>query len=220
MSMISSFLRNTSLNPTSAALVSSKFSLIGTISLFILVILAAAVIPHGDLFKQFNRPSPACCIVVDCGFSFTHVVPILENKVVWNAVKRCGFPWLFRLLMWHASIQVRVDVGGKLLTNHLKELVSYRQWNMMDETFIVNDVKEKCCFVSQNLKSDLETCTCLMRSATSRFVLTISSCRQGRPDVEFHYTGLHPPRSIKEPEGSNTRPYWCPCWWRPGFGHE
>ncbi|XP_006462962.1 hypothetical protein AGABI2DRAFT_72217 [Agaricus bisporus var. bisporus H97] len=100
----------------------------------------AAVIPHGDLFKLFNRPSPACCIVVDCGFSFTHVVPILENKVVWNAVKR-------------------VDVGGKLLTNHLKELVSYRQWNMMDETFIVNDVKEKCCFVSQNLKSDLETCT-------------------------------------------------------------
>jgi actin-related protein 6 len=49
-------------------------------------------------------------------------------------------------------------VGGKLLTNQLKELVSYRQWNMMDETFIVNDVKEKCCFVSENFKRDLEIC--------------------------------------------------------------
>jgi len=54
--------------------------------------------------------------------------------------------------------QASVDVGGKLLTNHLKELVSYRQWNMMDETFIVNDVKEKCCFVSQDLKRDLGIC--------------------------------------------------------------
>lgn len=28
---------------------------------------------------------------------------------------------------------LRVNVGGKLLTNYLKEVVSYRQWNMMDE---------------------------------------------------------------------------------------
>jgi len=54
--------------------------------------------------------------------------------------------------------QASVDVGGKLLTNHLKELVSYRQWNMMDETSIVNDVKEKCCFLSQDFERDLEIC--------------------------------------------------------------
>ena len=34
----------------------------------------------------------------------------------------------------------RVDIGGKLLTNYLKELVSYRQWNMMDDTMIVSKV--------------------------------------------------------------------------------
>ncbi len=59
-------------------------------------------------------------------------------------------------------LQASVDVGGKLLTNHLKELVSYRQWNMMDETFIVNDVKEKCCFLSQDFKRDLEICARLL----------------------------------------------------------
>jgi hypothetical protein len=52
----------------------------------------------------------------------------------------------------------RIDVGGKLLTNHLKELVSFRQWNMMEETYIVNDVKEKCCYVSTQFSADLETC--------------------------------------------------------------
>ncbi|KAJ3574134.1 hypothetical protein NP233_g1962 [Leucocoprinus birnbaumii] len=100
---------------------------------------SASLIPHGSLFKRPRQPRPECCIVVDSGFSYTHIVPIMENRVVWNAVKR-------------------VDVGGKLLTNQLKELVSYRQWNMMDETFIVNDVKEKCCFVSQDFKRDLEIC--------------------------------------------------------------
>ncbi len=52
----------------------------------------------------------------------------------------------------------RIDVGGKLLTNHLKEIVSFRQWNMMDETHIINEVKEACCFVSEDFKRDLEAC--------------------------------------------------------------
>lgn len=50
----------------------------------------------------------------------------------------------------------RIDVGGKLITNHLKELISYRQWNMMDQTYIMDDVKEKCCYVSSVFKADME----------------------------------------------------------------
>lgn len=37
------------------------------------------------------------------------------------------------------------------MTNLLKELVSYRSVNMMDETYIIDDVKEKMCFVAQDL---------------------------------------------------------------------
>ena len=33
-----------------------------------------------------------------------------------------------------------LDVGGKLLTGHLKELLSYRQYNVMDDTALVNTV--------------------------------------------------------------------------------
>ena len=49
-------------------------------------------------------------------------------------------------------------MGGKILTNYLKEVISYRQWNMMEETFLVNDVKETTCFVSDNPERDLDTC--------------------------------------------------------------
>ena len=48
-----------------------------------------------------------CGLVVDCGFSFTHVVPVFDGVVLNPGVRR-------------------IDLGGKALTNYLKELVSFR----------------------------------------------------------------------------------------------
>ncbi|CAI5459454.1 unnamed protein product [Closterium sp. Yama58-4] len=70
-----------------------------------------------------------CGLVVDAGFSFTHAVPMWNNRPLLQAVRR-------------------MNVGGKALTNVLKEAVSYRAWNMMDETFIMDHAKEQLCFVS------------------------------------------------------------------------
>ncbi|KAF3790621.1 Actin-related protein 6 [Nymphaea thermarum] len=78
-----------------------------------------------------------CSLVVDCGFSFTHAAPVFQNFTLNYAVKR-------------------LDLGGKALTNYLKELVSYRSINVMDETFIMDDVKEKLCCVSLNVPRDLQ----------------------------------------------------------------
>lgn len=78
------------------------------------------------------------CVVVDIGYSFTHIVPIVKGKKVRSAM-------------------IRIDVGGKLLTNHLKETTSYRQLNVMDETYVINQVKEDACFVSQNFTEDMST---------------------------------------------------------------
>jgi actin-related protein 6 len=81
--------------------------------------------------------TPLACCVVDLGFSATYVMPTLRGKCIQGAVRR-------------------LDVGGKLLTNYLKEVVSYRQYNMMDETAIVNDAKEKLCYVApQTLETEL-----------------------------------------------------------------
>ena len=48
-----------------------------------------------------------------------------------------------------------MNVGGKLLTNYLKEVVSYRQWNMMDEFKIIDQVINVIYHVFLTLKSML-----------------------------------------------------------------
>lgn len=88
------------------------------------------------LYHQAH-PASLCCLVIDTGYSFTHIVPYYRGKIVERAVKR-------------------IDVGGKLLTNYLKEIVSYRQLHVMDETYVMNQVKEDVCFVSQNFSNDME----------------------------------------------------------------
>ncbi|KAG2501776.1 hypothetical protein HYH03_000276 [Edaphochlamys debaryana] len=92
-------------------------------------------------------------VVVDAGFSFTHLVPFFRGQVVESGVRR-------------------INLGGKAMTNYLKELVSYRSLNMMDETYLVDMVKEQLCFVSQDVRADLRTAQVAARSPHRReFVL-------------------------------------------------
>lgn len=79
---------------------------------------------------------PLCCLVIDLGYSFSHIVPFVKGKKVLPAVRR-------------------IDVGGKLLTNHLKEVISYRQLHVMDESYVINQMKEDSCFVSQDFYADM-----------------------------------------------------------------
>lgn len=93
------------------------------------------------LREATRRPSgllsrAQCSLVVDAGFSFTHASPVFHNFPLNYAVRR-------------------IDLGGKALTNYLKELVSFRSVNVMEETFIIDDVKEKLCFVSLDVDRDL-----------------------------------------------------------------
>jgi actin-related protein 6 len=63
-------------------------------------------------------------LILDSGFSFTYAVPIFQ-----------GVP------VRHAS--TRIDIGGKLLTNLLNEIISYKEYNLTGETLLVNDIKEQ-----------------------------------------------------------------------------
>ena len=47
-------------------------------------------------------------------------------------------------------------MGGRALTNYLKELVSFRQYNMDEETILLDRIKEKYCFVSSSFLQDLQ----------------------------------------------------------------
>ncbi|KAI5477255.1 actin-like protein ARP6 [Pseudohyphozyma bogoriensis] len=96
-----------------------------------------ALVPFGPDANTPGDVQPECVLVVDSGFSFTHIVPVVRGSVVSSGVRR-------------------IDVGGKLLTNHLKELVSFRQWYMMDQTSVMERVKETCCYVTNQWEHDWE----------------------------------------------------------------
>jgi len=83
-----------------------------------------------------SMPGERCSVIVDSGYSSTHIVPYFNNKKVVEAL-------------------TRIDIGGKFLTNHLKELVSYGQLQVMDETYVVNQMKEELCFMSTDFKGDM-----------------------------------------------------------------
>ena len=40
--------------------------------------------------NKAQHPDEQCCLVVDTGYSFTHIVPFIRGKRVKNAVKRIG----------------------------------------------------------------------------------------------------------------------------------
>jgi len=75
----------------------------------------------------------------------------------------------------------RIDVGGKFLTNYLKELLSYRQYDMMGETYVTNDIKEKCCYISNDYKRDMELYRSEPKQIIQEYVLpNFSERREGR----------------------------------------
>ncbi|KAI3426082.1 hypothetical protein D9Q98_008050 [Chlorella vulgaris] len=91
---------------------------------------------HAHCMPGLAANQAGCGVVVDAGFSFTHAVPIFDWRPLPGAIRR-------------------IDLGGKALTNFMKEVVSYRSINMMDEAYLLEHIKEQLCFVSGNLQADL-----------------------------------------------------------------
>jgi actin-related protein 6 len=120
---------------------------------------AAPLLQYGDLFEQGSLPAPECFLIVDSGFSFTHIVPVMRGVMVLAGIHRYdGSSYFYLMILTNCD---RIDVGGKLLTNHLKEVVSFRHWDLMEHTYVMNEVKEACCYVSNTFSEDLEACQCV-----------------------------------------------------------
>ncbi|KAF2687085.1 Actin/actin-like protein [Lentithecium fluviatile CBS 122367] len=94
--------------------------------------------PYGP-DSLFSLPQE-CLLLIDTSYSDTTISPIYNGQLIQPAVRR-------------------LTVGGKLLTNYLKELSSLRHYNMMDETYLLNEAKEAVSFVApsaQQFSRDLE----------------------------------------------------------------
>lgn len=96
----------------------------------------AADLAYLNYAKHNKLTKSDACLVMDSGYSFTHVVPYVRGCKFLRGVRR-------------------VNVGGKLLTNHLKDIISYRQYNVMEETYVINQVKEDTGYVCADVKKEL-----------------------------------------------------------------
>ncbi|GAA5942621.1 actin family protein [Sporobolomyces koalae] len=132
-------------------------------------------VPYGlDARGSLQNPLPECCLVIDAGFSFTHVVPILRGAVISSGVKR-------------------IDIGGKLLTNYLKELVSYRHWYMMDQTSVMEHAKEQACYVTTRWEHDWEAANVNTNNQVVRTYVLPDFTPESSNKLGYVRTGQTPP---------------------------
>ena len=74
---------------------------------------------------------------IDLGWSSTLVVPTFKDQVVsGNAIRR-------------------LPVGGRHMINMLKYYMSYRQYNLMEQTHLLREVFENLSYLSLDIKGDL-----------------------------------------------------------------
>lgn len=108
--------------------------------------LAPSLNAYNDIPSLFNEAagSPSigqlpveCLLLIDSGYSHTTVTPLIRGQPVQQAIRR-------------------LDVGGKLMSNYLKELLSVRHVALTDEPYLVNEIKEAACFVSDDFRRDLD----------------------------------------------------------------
>ncbi len=102
-----------------------------------------------ELFPTPNTVSRTY-LVVDSGFSYTHVIysfgnPFIRFFLIWTTSWFCRPSRGISYSLWFMN---RIDVGGKLLTNYMRDLLSHRYFDMQSNTYIVNEIKESMCYMS------------------------------------------------------------------------
>lgn len=94
---------------------------------------------YSTIPARFHVPddNTGCCCIIDSGFSMTSIIPTINTMAIQTGIRR-------------------IHVGGKLLTNLLKQILSYRKFNMMDEFYIVNEAKELLLFLSMDFEQEMK----------------------------------------------------------------
>ncbi len=96
-----------------------------------------------EMIKEYARETlgdkidPKFQTVVESGHSATYIAPFFCDDLINYAIKK-------------------IDVGGRLLTNCLKDAISFRHLDLSSEYRLVSDIKEKMCYVSTDFEKDMK----------------------------------------------------------------
>lgn len=106
-------------------------------------------------------------LVIDSGFNATWIVPVIYKKVHWEGVRK--FP-----------------IGGNLLNGLLREVISFRHYDMSDDLILINTIKESTCFLAKDFNNVLRN--------KSRY-----ECEFVLPDFKTTTTGFVKTKDTKVP---------------------
>ncbi|KAG7662013.1 ARP6 [[Candida] subhashii] len=103
-------------------------------------------------FSQYYRCMPASLVpfavdpnsvntdfslVIDAGFSSTWIVPMIYQNVYWEGVRK-------------------LPVGGRLLNGLLREVISFRHYDISEDPILINTIKESTCFLATDFNQTLK----------------------------------------------------------------
>lgn len=77
-------------------------------------------------------------LVIDSGYNATWIVPMIYQKVYWKGVKK-------------------LPIGGKLLNGLLREIISFRHYDIAEEPLLINTIKESTCFIAEDYNKTLKS---------------------------------------------------------------
>ncbi|KJP87894.1 hypothetical protein AK88_02498 [Plasmodium fragile] len=89
---------------------------------------------NGNYNLSLRNP---CALYVDVGFSHTYVLPYIEYKLIEYAI-------------------LRTKVSASILNTYLKNVLSYKHVNLEHNELLVENIKERACYVSLDYEQDLQ----------------------------------------------------------------
>ncbi|CAD2100245.1 actin-related protein, putative [Plasmodium vinckei] len=89
---------------------------------------------NGNYNLSLRNP---CALYIDVGFSHTYILPYIEYRLIEYAI-------------------LRTKVSASVLNTYLKNTLSYKHVNLEHNELLVENIKERACYVSLDYEKDLE----------------------------------------------------------------
>ncbi|CRG93121.1 actin-related protein, putative [Plasmodium gallinaceum] len=89
---------------------------------------------NGNYNLSLRNP---CALYIDVGYSHTYILPYIEYKLIEYAI-------------------LRTKVSASILNTYLKNTLSYKHINLEHNELLVENIKERACYVSLDYVKDLE----------------------------------------------------------------
>ncbi|ODV82979.1 hypothetical protein CANARDRAFT_107451 [[Candida] arabinofermentans NRRL YB-2248] len=108
-------------------------------------------------------------LVIDSGFESTWVIPMVFGIPYTKGIKK-------------------MNIGGKFLNGYLREVISFRHYNVMDELLLVNDIKEKVCYISDDYDLSLKKIKEIKEKKTPKDSMSLNYILPDHKDSNYGYT--------------------------------